>query len=75
MVRRIFYILNSFYVETVVFQVMNLIFMNLFMIIYTGLVCPLETKLRNRLELFNEACIDIACLHLFVFTDWVNLDN
>ena len=49
--------------------------MNLFMMIYTGIVEPLETKLRNHLELFNEACIDIACLHLFVFTDWVNQEE
>ena len=45
------------------------------MLIYTGLISPLETKLRNRLELFNEACIDLSCIHLFVFTDWVGIDE
>ena len=43
--------------------------MSLFM--YNGQYSPLETRLANRIELFNEICIHIATTHLLFFTDWI----
>jgi len=41
-------------------------------IIYQGYNSPLKGKLRNRIELFNEASIHAASLHLVFFTEWTS---
>jgi hypothetical protein len=45
--------------------------LNLMMIIYVGSTKPLTWRIRNRIELFNEACIIVVSTYLVVFTDWV----
>ena len=45
--------------------------MNLFVIIYFGSFCPFNGRLKNRMEIFNEACILFVTLHLFCYTEWV----
>jgi hypothetical protein len=52
-------------------QIMVLEFMNVFTIIYFGLCMPMSTLKRNRLELFNEFCIQIITLHMLCFSDFV----
>ena len=41
------------------------------MIIYQGNNSPFISRLKNRLEIFNEVCIHAATIHLVFFTDWV----
>lgn len=40
-------------------------------IIYTAWVKPFELPLLNRMEVFNEYCILLASVHLFLFTDFI----
>jgi hypothetical protein len=46
--------------------------MNIGVVIYSGLWRPLDTRLRNRLNLFNEAMIMTISTHLAFFTDAVD---
>jgi len=52
-------------------QVIVLEFMNIFTIIYFGLMRPMSTLSRNRLELFNEFCVQIVTLHMVCFSEFV----
>lgn len=58
--------------EYSIFQVMNLIFQSLFMLIYLCLVRPFEDNLANNLEIFNEIFVLIASYHLLLFTDHID---
>jgi len=40
-------------------------------LIYFTLVGPFELPIMNKIEIFNEFCILLACTHLFWFTDFV----
>ena len=46
--------------------------MNIGIVIYSGLWRPLDTRLKNRLNLFNEAMIMTITAHLLFFTDVVH---
>ena len=71
MIRRLIYVCLAFYTEIIIFQILGIFYINIFMLIYTGTNRPLSTKLRNRIELFNEFCICYISIHLVIFTDWV----
>ena len=72
MLRRIALVYAIFWFKDyVTFQLMSLFALNLTLLIYQGSTRPLTWKLRNRIELFNEACIAAVAIHLLVFTDWV----
>lgn len=45
--------------------------MNFIMLIYQGLVKPLDLRLFNRIELFNELLLSWISFHMFLFTDYV----
>lgn len=72
MLRRIALVYAIFYFKDhVTFQIMSLFALNITLLIYQGSTRPLTWKLRNRIELFNEACITAVAIHLLIFTDWV----
>ena len=46
--------------------------MNLFVAMYIGQFYPLESRLKNRIELFNEIFIVIVSGHMMFFTDYIH---
>ena len=52
---------------------MLLLFLNLAILIYTGYNHPLEGRMRNTLEYFNEIMVCYITFHMFYFTDWVGM--
>jgi len=71
-VRRVFYVYLVFNWEDSSWaQIMVLEYMNLFTIIYFGLLKPMSTFHKNRIELFNEFCIQIITLHMICYSDFV----
>lgn len=71
-VRRFIYVYMVIYCEDISWaQIMVLQFMNLFMVVYIGQFKPMSRKHKNKIELFNEACIAIITTHMICYTDWV----
>jgi hypothetical protein len=52
-------------------QIMLAMFLNMFLLIYFGSFKPLESALKNRIELFNEFMICCVTFFILNFTDWV----
>jgi len=72
MLRRMTLVYIIFWMKDyITFQLFILFGLNLMLLIYQGANRPLTWKIRNRIELFNEACITVVCIHLCVFTDFV----
>jgi len=44
--------------------------MQVFVCLYFGYSSPFQSRLFNRIELFNEVCITFVSYHLFYFTDF-----
>ena len=45
--------------------------MNMFIAMYIGYYYPLESRLKNRIELFNEIFIMIVSGHMMFFTEYI----
>ena len=71
MLRRIGFISVSIYIKIESLQIISIIVLNLLVSIYIGMVKPFNSKLRNRIEVFNEFVVSAACIHLYIFTDYV----
>ena len=41
------------------------------MVIYIGQYKPMSRLHKNRIELFNEICIQVIMIHMLCYTDWV----
>ena len=52
-------------------QIQMIMFMNIAVYIYDGDAMPMNSKLKNYIELFNEFTITIVTMHLLCYTDWV----
>jgi hypothetical protein len=52
-------------------QVQFLMYINLAVFMYKVYFKPLEWRLQNYIDLFNEATICVCTMHLLFFTDWV----
>ena len=52
-------------------QLQLILLHNLSMGIFQTGIQPLTYKLRNRIEICNELMVQIATLHMCLFTDWV----
>ena len=48
-----------------------IVYCNLFCLIYIGYIRPIDTRLKNNIENFNEFLVSCATYHMFFFTDWV----
>ena len=70
MLRRLIYVSLEFYCDIIIFQLLGIFYINIFMLIYQGLIKPLTGRFRNRIELFNEVCICLICIHMVCFTKW-----
>ena len=51
-----------------------LLFMNIIFIFYNGSIKPLECRLDNRIDLFNEFIVDCCSIYAMTSSDWCN-DN
>jgi len=72
MIRRQLYLLVAFlFTENTIFIAQSLLFINLFVGIYQGQIQPRLTRFSNRVEMFNEVCIELTFLHMLMFTSWV----
>ena len=70
--RRLFYVTIAFNLEeNVTFQLMLIMYMNIFFVLYQGHIKPLEARLYNRIELFNEFLVGCCTFYALCFTDWV----
>lgn len=71
--RRIIFVGMAVYIpfESNYFQVIGLVFINLFVVIYQGLNKPMVVPLHNRIEYFNESLIGVCSYLMMCFTDWV----
>ena len=72
--RKAFLTYIAFFVDTSSLQIILIMFLNIFMILYIGSSYSLESLLLNRMEIFNEACIIVITLHLLFFTDWLSIE-
>ena len=71
--RRILLVFLSFKLSKYpILQFQAFALMNLAVVIYSGLWRPLDTRLRNQFNLFNEAMIMTISTHLACFTDAVS---
>lgn len=76
MLRRILFAVLAFgFRDRAYFACQGLNMMGFFNTIYLGLVRPNRERKFQNLELFNEWCIQIFCLHMFCFTDFVSKDT
>ena len=72
MIRRLIYVTIAFnWDEMVTTQLISIMYMNIAFIIYQGHVKPLEARLYNRIELYNEFLVGCCTFYAFCFTDWV----
>jgi len=71
MARRIIYVTLAFSNDIQIYHIIFLQYLNIAMIIYQESFRPLETRIKNRIETFNEVIISLASMHLFFFTDWL----
>ena len=70
--RRLIFCALAFYCTHLsFFQVQMLMFLNLFILLYVGGVQPFETRLKNRIEMFNELSICVLTIQMLLFTDFV----
>jgi len=53
-------------------QIMLLMYMNIFMIIYTAGLNPMKVRSVNRVLLANELLISFTTIQMLLFTDWVS---
>ena len=65
-----FFLVTMIFVDQAHFQLMLLIYSNLFMHIFVA-TCPLIERYLNRHCMFEEFMIQVFCLHMLCFTDWV----
>jgi hypothetical protein len=71
--RRFLFLAIAFFSDALpAIQVMSIMFLNLAIIIYQGLVMPLSTSLDNKIELTNEFLVSICSMHLMFFTDAIS---
>ena len=71
MLRRIFLVAISIVVDHAALQIMSILYINIIIDIYIGLVKPFERVQRNRIEFANETFIAAASIHLLIFTAFV----
>jgi len=71
MIRRILFVSLAVMGRTVIYHILGILFINLAMTIYQGQHMPLQERLKNRIELFNEICISFSSYLMLLFTDWV----
>ena len=57
-----------------VFQIFGVLALNKVVMMYYGSVRPLTNRFDNRLEIFNEYFVSICCMHLFFFTDEIDVE-
>jgi hypothetical protein len=57
------------------FQIQLTILINIMVIMYIILAQPFDTRMQNKLEIFNECCILAVGYTLLLFTNFVDMDN
>ena len=70
-VRRILFVFIAFFITHQAWQLVLLQYMNMFVIMYHLFHLPLDSKLKNKIEVVNEIFIGIITFHMCFFTDWV----
>lgn len=72
-IRRSIFLRIAFYGEAhQAIQVIALMFLNMFIILYQGKNRPLKYQLDNKIELLNEFIVSICTMHLMFFTPVVS---
>ena len=70
--RRLIYVTLAFnWDEQVVFQLVPVMLMNTFFLVYQGQIKPLEGRVLNQVELMNEFLVGCCTFYALCFTDWV----
>ena len=71
-VKRIIHVVLMFYLqEHLILQLIIVLYLNVFSIIYQGKTKALEIRRDNNLEMLNEWLVTVAGLHIIVFSDFV----
>lgn len=53
------------------FQIMGMIYLNMFIVMYQGLNRPMIVPLHNKIEFFNEALIGLCTILMMCYTEWI----
>jgi hypothetical protein len=62
------------FMSTQVFQIFGIVALNYIVMMYYGSIRPLTNRFDNRLEIFNEYMVSVCCMHLFFFTDEIEVE-
>ena len=71
LLRRMILTALIFKVDIPVLQIIGIVLMNTGVMIFQGSVQPIVGRLRNKIELANEAFVSVSCVHVICFTDFV----
>ena len=62
------------FMSTQVLQIFGIVALNYIVMMYYGSIRPLTNRFDNRLEIFNEYMVSVCCMHLFFFTDEIEVE-
>ena len=71
--RRFLWMSLGLFIKNPVLQIVGVFYLNKIVMMYYAGVRPLTTRFDNRLEIFNEYIVSICCMHLFFFTDVIEI--
>ena len=70
--RTILISIGFFLTQNQIYQILIVIYMQLMVLVYQGIVSPGPDRASNRFDLFNEMQIMICTQFIILFTDWVD---